>query len=419
MEKVKRYQRNIRKVRGPLLIILAAALAMSVFAGCELMPVEEALPAIPIVKEYTAETYTQTEVLRGDLVLQRAITCKYGAAIVDKYMFEESMKGLKIGAVYVTEGQEVKAGTLLAELDNATLYTQITTQEGKISEQNLKIDHIKENRDLDIRLQNALIAKYRKELQTVQQTIQALTEWEAQENPTAPRPTESTMDKLLKQQTSLQQSLDKQQANKETVTESYEAKLDNAEASLTILQERLEELQLTLASRQLWAKMDGVVTHADSVENQPEVAVRSTVIVTDVTSMFFKVTGSDTQYFPMGTECTLVIQGTEYVAVAADPTEIQFPEGTETEGTVYLRIQGEQPILQENQTGTVTLTLDTRQDVLYVDAKAVHKAGGENYVYILGEDGLKASQTVTVGLKCDTYVEIVDGLSEGNLVILE
>ena len=63
----------------PCLIVETAILASSVLSGCELMPVEEEPPAVPIVNEYSGPGYEQVTVLRGDLVLKRDISCVYSA----------------------------------------------------------------------------------------------------------------------------------------------------------------------------------------------------------------------------------------------------------------------------------------------------------------------------------------------------
>ena len=69
--------------------------------------------------------------------------------------------------------------------------------------------------------------------------------------------------------------------------------------------------------------------------------------------------------------------------------------------------------------GSVNVVLDQREDVLYVDRKAVKTADGKYFVYMLDENGLRTRKEITTGLETGNYVEIVSGLTEGDSVILE
>jgi hypothetical protein len=58
------------------------------------------------------------------------------------------------------------------------------------------------------------------------------------------------------------------------------------------------------------------------------------------------------------------------------------------------------------------------KDVLLVSKEAVRKEDGKTYVYIL-EDGVVHKRFVTVGLSGKTHAWILDGLREGQAVILD
>ena len=69
--------------------------------------------------------------------------------------------------------------------------------------------------------------------------------------------------------------------------------------------------------------------------------------------------------------------------------------------------------------GTIQFTLDERKQVLTVPLKAVHEAGGESYVYVLGEGNMREVKWIETGLVGDTNVEVLSGLTEGEKVILK
>jgi len=401
----------------PCLLTAAAIFTASVLSGCELMPVEEAPPAVPIVNEYSGPEYEQVTVLRGDMVLKREIPCAYTAAVSENYAFPAELEGTKIAAVYVQEGQTVTKGTLLAELDNASINGQISTQQAKIDDQKTKIRHMEEDRALDLKLQDALIAQYRSQHQLVQAEIDALVAWEA--DPAAgPRPTDATLDKLQKQAQNLQQNMDKQIANRQSVVENYQTRLLNAEDALAILVQRLEELQATLATRQLVAQMDGVVTHADTIMKQPKVKLRTTVTITDMSTVSFRISDpADVAFLTVGAEVQMKIGSKTY---AASVTE-KIPAGEDTTDEIALLqvVAEDAPEVRIGYVSTVTVVEASKTDVLYVDASTVKSGADGKYVFVIGEDGLKTRAPVTTGITSDNMTEITEGLAEGDKVIKE
>lgn len=44
---------------------------------------------------------------------------------------------------------------------------------------------------------------------------------------------------------------------------------------------------------------------------------------------------------------------------------------------------------------------------------------GKNYVYVEGDNGIREAKWVTVGLEGNDYAEIVEGLEEGDLIIVK
>ncbi|MBR6627820.1 MAG: hypothetical protein IKL04_07585, partial [Lachnospiraceae bacterium] len=109
--------------RAKQYLVCVAALLL-LLPGCQLIPTEEARPVPPMLQDYKPQSYTLLPVYRGDLVLENEIRCNYSQADQEKLYFLED--GNPVSIVYVTVGQEVKAGDLLAEVgDNTALYEKI------------------------------------------------------------------------------------------------------------------------------------------------------------------------------------------------------------------------------------------------------------------------------------------------------
>ncbi len=74
-------------------------------------------------------------------------------------------------------------------------------------------------------------------------------------------------------------------------------------------------------------------------------------------------------------------------------------------------------VLRPEMTAHVTIILEERQGVLTVPTAAIHRDRGERYVNVL-EENEHVRRTVSVGWRDGTYTEILDGLQEGDVVVV-
>ncbi|MCX7012676.1 MAG: efflux RND transporter periplasmic adaptor subunit, partial [Candidatus Sumerlaeota bacterium] len=75
-------------------------------------------------------------------------------------------------------------------------------------------------------------------------------------------------------------------------------------------------------------------------------------------------------------------------------------------------------LLRPEMTASVTLYLDLRENVLAVPSKALRRQEGRNWVDVV-VDGRPTPREVKVGWKDGEWVEIADGLAEGDSVLLQ
>ena len=57
-----------------------------------------------------------------------------------------------------------------------------------------------------------------------------------------------------------------------------------------------------------------------------------------------------------------------------------------------------------------------RKDTLYVPKDALLELNGTSKLYVIGKDDKITIKTVKTGLRNDNYVEILDGLSDGDTI---
>jgi HlyD family secretion protein len=86
---------------------------------------------------------------------------------------------------------------------------------------------------------------------------------------------------------------------------------------------------------------------------------------------------------------------------------------------VVLRIEEDYDgLLRPEMTAGVTIYLESRQDVLAVPARAIRREQGRSVVYVAGAAGPE-TRPVTVGWKDGPWIEVLAGLEEGEIVLLE
>lgn len=86
--------------------------------------------------------------------------------------------------------------------------------------------------------------------------------------------------------------------------------------------------------------------------------------------------------------------------------------------TVKVVIQGDTADLGMGMTGDVTFLTDETKRVLYVPKRAVFMDGERSYVKMRGRNGTIVEKNVTTGLSDGIHIEIIKGISEGDVVLL-
>ena len=354
--------------------ILAAAGLCLALAGCDLLPAEEVFSTAPLLKEYQREEFSQALCERGDIVLTRSISCTYVPVRTEglKYM----VGGLRYDAFYVSAGDQVVEGQLLAQLDLSDIEQNISASQLRLDRLELQAVHLEQDRDLALdrcRIANAAAGA-------------------------------KALDEAL-----------------EEVQERFDLQAETLQENISIERMRLTRYQNQLAQRQLRAPMDGTVTYVRGVRPGDVSVLGDRVItVADSTMSLFR---AETEYWDMlepGQIVEIISSKVAYEAQVVTEAELGLPETEHVPGEkakVYFALTEPTFDLEDNDRGALTIVLDSREDVLMVPEKAVATINGETIVYYQDEEGMKAYKPVTVGLTANGMTEIVSGLDEGELVI--
>ena len=371
---MKRYERKHILSRGlRLLLCLVIGIMPTLLPGCGLIPKEEELPAAPMLEEADTEEYVLTPVIRGDLIVTQTIRSSYIPSASEKLAFP--IGGEYIGHVYVSLGDEVKAGDVLMELDLTNVENQIEAQEIELDSLYLQLSQLYEQEALA--LEEARIL----DRQAADNEVQG---WTSRES---------------------------------GVYATYGQQIQAINNTITISEARLAELQADKAKRQLIATIDGVVTDLYNFdEGERSTKDRTVIQISNMDEALFEVYSTNTNLLEMGQTYTLICNQTEYEVIARTGEELGI-ETLRPDG-VYFQMVTPDPSIAQNSTGTVTVVEAQSLNTLYVQADVVQTVQGQPVVYILNEDGYRTMQPVKTGLKNNKVIEILEGLSEGDYVIV-
>ena len=356
---------------------LAAAAALCLLLpGCDLLPAEEAFRTAPLIREYQREEFSQAACTRGDLHLMKTISCVYVPVRSESLKFPVS--GIAYDEFYVKAGDSVTEGQLLAQLDLSDIEQQIESVQREIERITVRLEHLEQDRTLALE--------------------RARLEHEA-EGPAALREA------------------------RDALNEAYDGQRQALEDALSIARLRLADDQRQLGERQLRAPMDGTVTYVRRVLKGDVSSLSERIVtVADSTMSLFRAETDLWDRFTPGQLVTVTSSKVDYEAVVTDEAELGLPPQTKEPGKkafVYFALTEPTFDLEDNDRGTLTIELDSRENVLRVPSSAISSINGETVVYYQNDDGMKAYKNVTVGLEVGDSIEVLSGLEEGDLVIVK
>lgn len=342
-----------------------AVLCLLGLSGCFLLPAEPEVPELPLVTPYSGAEYITAQVTRGDLTLVQSVSCTFSATRTETLKFSTVDK--KYGSIFVTVGQEVTAGTLVAELDAEQVKEQLRQTEDEIARLELQVSCAE--KALELAKEEEVLRK----------------------------------------------------ADNTTASDARAAELAYYQASLEIREQKRLELSEELENLRLYAGIDGTVTYVKTAKEGDTSSKAETVaIITDTASSMFTGSTDAWEWLTPGTHVNVNTGDTEYPCVSVSAASLGLEEYMDSRGskTVYLKLEGPELPTGDNIRGTVELLLDSRQNVLILPNRAVFTVGDQSYVYYQDENGLKTAKPVSCGLTAGWYIEVTGGLSEGDTVIL-
>lgn len=348
----------------------AVAIAICLtLTGCAFVPKEEAGKHKVIIEEQETVDYELAQVKRTDVSLTQLVYFTYSQMAEENLHFV--VDGRKVQYVYVSAGEIVHKGDLLAKLDISDLEQSLAETSYTIERGNLLVSQKEELRTFDL-----------KELEEEYHAGNLSNEEYAQK--------------------------------KEALNAAYDAEIQGYTDTLYIAGLRKQQLQSEINGSILYAGMDGTVSYIKNhLQGSYSDSEQDVIKIIDTSQCAFvcdEIEWAD--YFVPGERYTLKMStGAEYEVMRISDDEAPDEEH------LYLMPTDLDFSLTMGTRVSIRIILDERKNVLAVPASVIHNANGQDYVYLYGENGLRQMQYVKVGFAGDSLVEILEGLEEGQIVI--
>jgi multidrug efflux pump subunit AcrA (membrane-fusion protein) len=195
-----------------------------------------------------------------------------------------------------------------------------------------------------------------------------------------------------------------------------------AENELVLKKAELDAAQTTLDQMELKVPFDGIVIEVDASANEPfhaddvlfeMIDPRALEIVANVTEEDFPLlsVGQDAEIF-FDARPDVTVQGTVYSII---PLRI---EGSDTPlYNIYMTLDEVPDGLADGMTADTAITIAKREGVLCLPRATVRASSSDTAIVRVWDGAQEVEKEIRVGLRGDTYVEIVSGLEEGEQVV--
>jgi RND family efflux transporter MFP subunit len=376
-------------------IILSCSLGMSFLAGCSAQETDTT----------SAAKTTEQKVMKGNLEIGLSADGKISRSLTN-LNFEVSGTVKKIN---VEVGQTVKAGDVLAELDDTDLQLAVTQAGNALSKAQANYTDAVNQREI-----NVMDSKIKVD--------QAKTKWDA--NPT---------------DTSLKAAYDLELKKYQTLVNSNST-IQNAKLSVEESKNNLQEAKNNLSKIYLKAPIDGeilktnykvgeVVTGSQSgsqagTNNASSTSGTAFMTIQDPTVIYVKASASETDISGIenGQQMRVAIDSVSLENVPGEVVSVSDIPTTDSSGVVTYEVTGKltdpNPIIKDGMTSFITFLKKEKTNVLLVPNKAIFVEDGKQYVNVKKSSGKKEKRTITGGLTNGIQTEVVEGLKQGETVVI-
>ena len=320
----------------------------------------------------------------------------------------------KLSAVNVRVGDRVKAGQTLAELDPVTK----TQAQLDLLEAQDALEKAQKNRTvLDYpRATDTFIKDLRSRIRNQKQVVDELeNSYKHEEDP-------MVRSQLLSGLTTAKEELKNLESNMNWyISKPTEGDLTNADSELALAQAKLDAAQAILDSLEIKAPFSGVVFAVSAQVGQTYQGEATLFTIGDPKALevIANVTEEDYPLLSLGQSVEVFFDARPDVTVTGKVDRIipQRIEGDRPLYNIYIALSDIPDGLADGMTSDTAITIAKHEGVLCLPRAVVRASSGDETTIKVWDGVQETSQQITLGLRGDTYVEIVSGLKEGDQVV--
>ena len=208
-------------------------------------------------------------------------------------------------------------------------------------------------------------------------------------------------------------------------TTSLDNDKQNAYSSYESAVNKLEEFNSYIVGNDVIAEYSGVVTEVPLSVGDGVTRNTSLVTLYDASDVTMEITVSEDDYESIDQDGEVNISYTAYPdtiysGTISEVSDAEYDsDSSEVYYTLTVTVQGDVSGLYEGMTGDVTCVTKETKEVTYVSNRAIFRDGTRYYVKVRDENGNIIEKDVTTGFSDGVNVEIIEGLSQGDTVLIE
>jgi RND family efflux transporter MFP subunit len=319
-----------------------------------------------------------------------------------------------LSAINVRVGDQVRAGELIAELDPvATTQAQLDLLEAqqeleKLQRQRTALDYPRATEDF--------VKDLRKQISNAKAVVSELeNSYKKTEDPLARSQVLASLTAAKADLKNLQSSLN-WYTSKPT-----ESDVTNADSELALAQAKYDAAKAVLESLQIQAPFDGVVFEVLAQVGETYQAEVTLFVIGDPKALEVQanITEEDYPIVATGQAVEIYFDARPDVTVQGKVERIipRRMEGDRPLYSIYISLNNVPDGLADGMTSDTAITIAKQAGVLCLPRAVVRASSGNTTTVKIWDGVQETSKEITVGLRGDTYVEIVAGLSEGDQVV--
>lgn len=210
------------------------------------------------------------------------------------------------------------------------------------------------------------------------------------------------------------------QIETQLIAEQKQAALEEYESASA----KLAQLEKTISDNALLSDYTGVITQIEV--STGDCLGRGSAILTlnnyEEVNITVSVEDDDIGQIVQGDQVNIKVAAypdSVYTGLVEEISDAQIDSNSQVTYGVTILITGDVSGLYEGMSADVTFITKETKEVLYVSNRAVYRDGADSYVLLKTEDGGKVRQEITTGFSDGINVEVLEGLEEGDIVLIE